>query len=471
MVFSSLLFLFRFLPVVLVLYYLCPDRLRNALIFASSLIFYAWGEPVYVVLMLFSTVVDFNHGLLVERFKREGRTRAAKAAVASSMVINLALLGFFKYTNFFLANLNALTGLALKPLDLTLPIGISFYTFQTMSYTIDVYRGEAKAQHNIITFGAYVSLFPQLIAGPIVQYKTVAEQMDHRELTVEKFSYGVTRFVNGLGKKVLLANAAGLIWDAVSASELSEVPVLTAWLGIAAYTFQIYFDFSGYSDMAIGLGSMLGFRFLENFNYPYESKSVTEFWRRWHISLGSWFRDYVYIPLGGNRQGLMKQLRNIGIVWLLTGLWHGASWNFVLWGVYFGVLLVVEKTFLLEKLKKAPAAVGHLYTMFFVVVSWVIFALDDIGRVFGYLGAMFGASGTLLDGETLYLLSNNAILLVILAFAATSLPKKLAGKLTETLGGRPLGAAVRCAVFLGILVVSTAYLVDASYNPFLYFRF
>ena len=471
MVFSSLLFLFRYLPFVLVLYFICPKKLRNLLLFVVSLIFYAWGEPIYVVLMIFSTLVDYTHGLLVAHYKAAGNTRAAKLVVASSMIINLALLGFFKYYDFLAGTVNSLIGTTLPLTGVALPIGISFYTFQTMSYTIDVYRGDAEPQKNIISFGAYVALFPQLIAGPIVAYKTVADQLNCRHEDTDKFAYGIKRFTAGLGKKVLLANSAGVIWDTIKVMDTSSLPALTAWIGILAYTFQIYFDFSGYSDMAIGLGNMLGFRFLENFDYPYMSKSITEFWRRWHISLGSWFRDYVYIPLGGNRKGLAKQIRNICIVWLLTGLWHGANWTFVLWGAYFGVLLIIEKMFLLKALKKAPAIVGHIYTMFFVIISWVIFALDDMKSVIGYIGAMFGAGGALYDKTSLYLLSTNIILLVILALASTDIPAKLGNSLVDRLGEKPLSAVVQNVVFAAVILISTAYLVDATYNPFLYFRF
>ena len=471
MVFSSLLFLFRYLPFVLVLYFICPKKLRNLLLFVVSLIFYAWGEPVYVVLMIFSTLVDYTHGLLVAHYKAAGNTRAAKLVVASSMIINLALLGFFKYYDFLAGTVNSLIGTTLPLTGVALPIGISFYTFQTMSYTIDVYRGDAEPQKNIISFGAYVALFPQLIAGPIVAYKTVADQLNCRHEDTDKFAYGIKRFTAGLGKKVLLANSAGVIWDTIKVMDTSSLPALTAWIGILAYTFQIYFDFSGYSDMAIGLGNMLGFRFLENFDYPYMSKSITEFWRRWHISLGSWFRDYVYIPLGGNRKGFAKQIRNICVVWLLTGLWHGANWTFVLWGAYFGVLLIIEKMFLLKALKKAPAIVGHIYTMFFVIISWVIFALDDMKSVTGYIGAMFGAGGALYDKTSLYLLSTNIILLVILALASTDIPAKLGNSLVDRLGEKPLSAVVQNVVFAAVILISTAYLVDATYNPFLYFRF
>ncbi len=471
MVFSSLLFLFRFLPIVMILYFILPRKFRNALLFISSLIFYAWGEPVYVTLMIFSTVVDYTHGVLVNRFKNQGKMRAARCVVASSMIINLALLGFFKYSDFFILNINNIFGTGIPLLNLPLPIGISFYTFQTMSYTVDVYRGDAKVQRNIISFGAYVALFPQLIAGPIVQFKTIADQLDNRRENFDDFSEGVTRFMTGLGKKVLLANNAGIIWDTVLASNLDTLPVLSAWIGILAYSFQIYFDFSGYSDMAIGLGRMFGFKFLENFNYPYMSKSITEFWRRWHISLGSWFRDYVYIPLGGNRKGPARHIINICIVWLLTGFWHGANWNFILWGVYFGALLIIEKFFLLKLLKKLPAFVSHIYTLFFVVISWAIFAIEDMGVLGKYLAAMFGASGSLADNTSMYLLLTNAVLFVILAFAATPAPKMLAGRLLNKLGENVSGTVIKNVVFVAILVLSTAYLVDASYNPFLYFRF
>lgn len=476
MVFSSLLFLFRFLPVVLILYFIAAKIFKNkavcnGILFFSSLIFYAWGEPVYVVLMLFSTVVDYTHGMLVERFKNKGNLRAARIAVASSMIINLALLGFFKYSDFVIANINNIFGTSIALLNLPLPIGISFYTFQTMSYTVDVYRGDAKVQKNIISFGAYVALFPQLIAGPIVTFKTIAEQLDNRRESFDDFASGVSRFITGLGKKVLFANSAGLIWDTVLAMETDTLPVLTAWIGIIAYTFQIYFDFSGYSDMAIGLGRMFGFHFLENFNYPYMSKSITEFWRRWHISLGTWFRDYVYIPLGGNRCGFPKQIRNICVVWLLTGLWHGANWNFILWGAYFGVLLIIEKLFLLDILKKLPSVVSHFYTLFIVVISWAIFAIEDMGKLGAYLGAMFGAGGKLLDESSLYLLITNGILFAILALASTDIPKRFAARVNNALAERPANALVQNAFFVAVFLLCTAYLVDASYNPFLYFRF
>lgn len=484
MVFSSLLFLFRFLPIILCVYFVVPKRFRNAILFLFSLIFYAWGEPIYVVLMLFSTVVDYTHGMLVEKFKNKGQIKRAKMAVASSMTINLLLLGFFKYSDFIIQNINQLFKISIPLLNLALPIGISFYTFQTMSYTIDVYRGEAKVQKNIISFGAYVALFPQLIAGPIVQYKTIDTQLNKRKESFDQFSYGVMRFLSGLGKKVLLANNIGLLWDTVQKIPSMELPALTAWLGITAYSFQIYFDFSGYSDMAIGLGHMFGFRFLENFQYPYMSKSITEFWRRWHISLGSWFRDYVYIPLGGNRKGLLLQIRNIAVVWLLTGIWHGASWNFLFWGVYFGILLIVEKLFFLKILNKLPKILAHLYALFFIWIGWVIFALEDFGKVGEFLKAMFGGGAGFANTSTWYLLSNYGLIFLILIAACTDFPKRIAIRLfgnsewslieekeEKTIIKQKLRIAASGIFIVTIFLLSVAYLVDASYNPFLYFRF
>ncbi|MBE5960738.1 MAG: MBOAT family protein [Lachnospiraceae bacterium] len=472
MVFSSLLFLFRYLPLVLVIYFIVPRKLRNTVLFIASLIFYAWGEPVYVVIMLFSTLVDYTHGMLVHHFKERGDLKKARMIVGSSMIINLALLGFFKYSDFIIGNINAITKSNIPLLNLALPIGISFYTFQTMSYTVDIYRGEAKVQKNIISFGAYVALFPQLIAGPIVQYKTIAEQLQERRESKDQFAYGVMRFMTGLGKKVLLANNIGLLWDTIQGMSSSNMTVLLSWMGITAFAFQIYFDFSGYSDMAIGLGNMFGFTFLENFNYPYMSKSITEFWRRWHISLGSWFRDYVYIPLGGNRAGLGKQIRNIAIVWLLTGIWHGASWNFVMWGVYFGVLLVIEKFVLLKYLKKLPVIVSHIYTIFLVWIGWVIFAFDDLSRGIDYLKTMFFVNGNAFAStETIYILLNYAVLFVILILASTDYPNRLAARFARKREESAVLSIAKAVFIIVIFVLAVAYLVDASYNPFLYFRF
>lgn len=472
MVFSSLFFLFVFFPIAMVLYFIVPKKLRNLVLFITSLIFYAWGEPIYILLMIFSTVVDYTHGILVSRFKEQGKDKKAKMVVASSMLINLSLLAFFKYAYFLIASINELFSIAIPLLALPLPIGISFYTFQTMSYTIDVYRGDAKAQKNIISFGAYVALFPQLIAGPIVQYKTIAEQLNNRVENIDDFSSGVSKFMVGLGKKVLLANNIGLLWDTVSKSTLSEVGVVTAWLGIVAFAFQIYFDFSGYSDMAIGLGRMFGFKFLENFNYPYMSKSITEFWRRWHISLGSWFRDYLYIPLGGNRCSIGKQIRNIAIVWLATGVWHGASWNFLLWGVYFGVLLVIEKMFIGKRLEQLPVIIRHIYTLVLVLISWVIFAFEDMSLIGEYVSTMVGLNGNpLVDEYTMYYLSSYGVILTILIFACTSIPNKLWNNGMSRIKSELVREVICSVGYVMVFVVSVAYLVDSTYNPFLYFRF
>ncbi|MBQ7897346.1 MAG: MBOAT family protein [Clostridia bacterium] len=467
MVFSSLLFLFRFLPIVILGYFILPRKFRNLFLLLFSLFFYAWGEPTYIALMLFSIVINFLGGIFVDKYKTTGSMKGAKTALIVSMVIDIGLLGVFKYTGFFLENVNAIMKTDLV-LSIVLPIGISFYTFQMMSYVIDVYRGDTEVQKNIINFGCYVSLFPQLIAGPIVQYKTVAEQLETRAETADAFGEGVKRFMAGLSKKVLIANNLGVLWDTVSASDLTSVPALTAWLGILAFTFQIYFDFSGYSDMAIGLGKMFAFEFLENFDYPYISKSITEFWRRWHISLGTWFRDYLYIPLGGNRHGLLKQIRNIAVVWLMTGIWHGASWNFALWGLYFGVILILEKLFLLKLLKKLPSFISHVYSIFLFVYGWVIFALEDTSDILVYTKALFGSAG-FLNRESMYLLLNFGLLLIIAGIFSTPLPKKLFAALE--------GKLPRLAFVLTVLgvvsafVLSVVYITASSYNPFLYFRF
>lgn len=468
MVFSSLLFLFRFLPAALLLYLAAPRSWKNAVLFFISLIFYAWGEPVYVTLMLFSTLVDYTHGRMADRWKRRGKIGKARAAVASSVIINLLLLGFFKYGDFFVENINLIFHTALEPLNLPLPIGISFYTFQTMSYTIDVYRGQARVQKNLISFGAYVAMFPQLIAGPIVRYQTVAEELNDRRASVEDFAEGVLRFTAGLGKKVLLANNIGLLWEEILRLHPEQRTLLTSWLGASAFALQLYFDFSGYSDMAIGLGRMLGFRFPENFNYPYLAQSITEFWRRWHMTLGVWFREYVYIPLGGNRKGRARQLLNILLVWMLTGIWHGAAYSFLFWGLYFAALLILEKFLLAKALERLPAWGRRLYTLGLVLVSWVIFALDSAEESFAYLGAMFGAHG-LADRMSLYLLQNYGILLGLLILGATPIPKRLAEGLRGKMGGRRW--VLEAGFFALTFFLCLVYLSGDSYNPFLYFRF
>jgi alginate O-acetyltransferase complex protein AlgI len=423
--------------------------------------------------MLVSILISYLGGILVDHFHGKGKNGMAKAALILSCIASLSLLGFFKYADFVIGTVDSLTGAGIALLHISLPIGISFYTFQTMSYTIDVYRGEAKVQKNLISFGTYVAMFPQLIAGPIVQYKTIDRQLRSRQESAEQFAEGIHRFMVGLGKKVLLANNAGALWDTIQAMPQGSIPVVTAWIGLAAYTFQLYFDFSAYSDMAIGLGHMFGFRFLENFNYPYLSKSITEFWRRWHISLSTWFRDYVYIPLGGNRVGLLRHIRNILAVWLLTGIWHGASWNFVLWGLYYGVLLLLEKFVTGRFLKKLPSVFQHIYCMFFVMIGWNLFVFDDLASGIGYLKGLFGLYGqSLANRETIYLLYSNAVLLILLILGSTTIPKRMGEWfLARTKGNDLVQLLARGAFYVLIFVLSVAWLVDASYNPFLYFRF
>lgn len=469
MVFSSVLFLFRFLPIFMICYFLVPGRMKNVILFLGSLFFYAWGEPVYVLLMLFSTVVDYVNGRLIERCQG---SRKAMLPLVASVVINLAILCFFKYADFLIQTVNLLAGTSLPLLELGLPIGISFYTFQTMSYTIDVYRGQAKVQKNLLDFGVYVTMFPQLIAGPIVKYREVEQRLHQRPVDLMAVSHGIKRFCFGLSKKVLLANNIGALWMEISGQNYQEMSMLTAWLGMLAFAFQIYFDFSGYSDMAIGLGEILGFYFPENFNYPYISASITEFWRRWHISLGSWFREYVYIPLGGNRKGLPRQLVNILIVWMLTGIWHGAGWNFLLWGLWFAALLVLEKLFLGKVLVWFPKVVGVLYTCVTVLIGWVLFALTTPAEISGYLRAMAGTGG-FLDANTFFLGREYLILLVVAAVASTPIPKRLAGRLEKSETGLcmavfRLGEKVIPAV---LLILCIAGIVEDSFNPFLYFRF
>ena len=467
MVFSSLYFLFLYLPVVLAVYYVCPLRWRNLVLLIFNLIFYAWGEPVYIIIMFASIAIDYTHGLIVTRCKRKGNLRGAKGAVASSVIFNLALLFFFKYWDFIAGSLAAI-GLNFMPvLGLGLPIGISFYTFQTMSYTIDVYRGDAQAQKSIVNFGTFVTLFPQLIAGPIIRYKDLDDQLRQRDHTADKFASGVQIFVIGLAKKVLLANNIGMLWDVYKATPVSQLTVAGAWLGVLAFAFQIYFDFCGYSEMAIGLGRMLGFEFLKNFDYPYISRSITEFWRRWHISLGSWFREYLYIPLGGNRVSKPRLLFNLMVVWAATGIWHGASWNFLLWGLYYGVLLVVEKFFLSQWMEKWPGWLRHGYALFFIAIGWTLFAVEDFSHLGPYLRAMFGlAGGGLMNGAALYYLRSYLPMLIIAALSATPLGKTL----WDRLGERSRKVLLPILLMAGLLIC-TCYLVDATYNPFLYFRF
>ena len=463
MVFSSLVFIFVYLPVVLAVYYLAPLRYRNVWLFFANLIFYGWGEPVYIFLMLFSISVNYVSGRAIARWRDTDRRKAGRI-LAANTAINLLLLVFFKYFELFANTISRIPGVYDPALGLALPIGISFYTFQTMSYPIDVYRGDAAVQKNYIRFGMFVALFPQLIAGPIVRYKDVSDQLEKRMGSFEQFASGVYRFTVGLAKKVLIANNVGALWDVYAG--MTSRTMAGAWLGAIAFSLQLYFDFSGYSDMAIGLGRMLGFEFLENFNYPYISKSVTEFWRRWHISLGTWFRDYLYIPLGGNRKGLPRQLLNILVVWALTGLWHGANWSFLLWGLYYALFLVIEKLFLLKKIEKAPL-LGHVYCLLVAVTGWMLFQLDTVPEIVQYWKAMYGMGGTgFVDSGDLFRLRSYLLILVTGILASTPLPRNLYRRIPES-----IRRFVSPVLVLLILVVSTAYLVDASYNPFLYFRF
>lgn len=468
MLFSSIVFLFSFLPAVMILYYLLPVRFRNVILLLASLVFYAWGEPVYLFLMLLSILFNYFSGLDIARNLQD--KRAAKRSLVFNLIINLAVLGFFKYEGFVLDTLNGILPVHISYHALPLPIGISFYTFQILSYIIDVYRGNVKVQTNLPNFALYVTMFPQLIAGPIVQYADVDEQLASREVSRIKFGEGSMYFIRGLAKKVLLANTSGMIFTEVSGLAKGNIAVMTAWLGAFAYMFQIYFDFSGYSDMAIGLGKMFGFEFNMNFNYPYVSKSITEFWRRWHISLSSWFRDYVYIPLGGNRVSKIKHIRNLLIVWFLTGLWHGAAWNFVAWGLYYGVILIIEKYLLSPVLDRLPDVVRHIYSIVLVVIGWVLFFSSSFGQAADYIRVMFGAGAHgFADRESMYLLTSNLILWLILIFGSTPLVHFRYEHMLRTKKWNT--TIINSVVYVALFIVCIAYLVTETYNPFLYFRF
>jgi len=466
LLFSGIPFLFYFLPAVIVLYLIAPKCLKNTVLLVSSLVFYAWGEPRFVIIMVSSIALGYVFGLLIEKFR--GRL-AAKIFIALSVIMSIGILGYFKYADFMISNFNAITGLSVPLLRIALPIGISFYTFQLLSYTIDVYRGDVAAQRNPIDLAAYIALFPQLIAGPIVRYSDVAAQLKQRSHTLDRVALGIRRFIIGLAKKVLVANALGELCDVFRSS--GDKSVLFFWLYAIAFALHIYFDFSGYSDMAIGLGKLFGFDFIENFNYPYISKSIAEFWRRWHISLGSWFRDYVYIPLGGNRVSKLRWFFNTLTVWMLTGLWHGASWNFVIWGLYFAFFLLIEKLFLSKLLDKIGAA-RHLYVLFFVLISFVIFNAADMNQAFADIGGMFGAGGIpLVSTEAVYYLKNYAVTFIVAIIGATPFPKKLMEKLQLKKGFSTVLSVAEPIVLAAFLIVIAAYLIDGSFNPFLYFRF
>ncbi len=465
MLFSSIPFLYYFLPIVLILYAITPKVLKNTVLLISSLVFYAWGEPVYVFLMIATVGLGYIFGLLIQRFRG---TAWSKFFLIMSVTSSLAALGYFKYADFFIANFNRITGLSVPLLSLVLPIGISFYTFQILSYTVDVYRGDVTAQRNPINLAAYVALFPQLIAGPIVRYSDIENQLTNRTHSFEKIANGIRRFIIGLSKKIIIANSLGELTDAFINS--GDKSVLFFWLFAICYMLQIYFDFSGYSDMAIGLGKLLGFDFMENFNYPFISSSITEFWHRWHISLGTWFRDYVYIPLGGNRVKRLRLLFNIFVVWFLTGFWHGAEWNFIIWGVYFGVLLTIEKFFMLKHLKKHKI-LSHIYVLFLVAISFVIFSASNLTDAISYVGGMFGVNVPFISVEWLYYLKNFGVIIAVAAISSTPIPKTIIAKLCENTHFSKVWNIIEIPLLIALLLISTAYLVDGSFNPFLYFRF
>lgn len=464
LVFSSLVFLFAYLPITLLAYYLVPRQGRNIFLFIINLVFYGWGEPMLVLLMVFNIFFNYIGGFLVDRYRQDKKKK--KLFLILTCVLDIGILAVFKYTGMITETLNMLPFLNIPELQISLPIGISFYTFQTMSYVIDVYRDDAPVSKSFINFGTYVALFPQLIAGPIVRYKDVAYQLTHRKETLEQFTKGVLLFMVGLGKKVLIANQMGTLTTAMFATT-DENGVIGTWVGIIAYTFQIYFDFSGYSDMACGLGNMLGFEFLKNFNYPYIAKSITDFWRRWHISLSTWFKEYVYIPLGGNRKGVKRQIINLLVVWGLTGLWHGASYNFLLWGLYYGLLLILEKFVLKRFLEKLPAVLQHIYTMFIVIIGWGLFYFTDMSQLGSFLTDLFNFGNGLCGAQALTLILSYLPLLIVAAIASTPLGAKLYSRFSDTRHIWIL-ETLFCIV---ILLISTASLVDQSYNPFLYFRF
>lgn len=461
MVFSSVTFLFYFLPIVLIIYYIVPNKYKNVVLLISSLLFYFYGEPKYVWLMIISIITTYIFGILIDKYKKK-----SKLFLIISIIISIGFLVYFKYANFLIENINLWLSHKIDFIYVALPIGISFYTFQMISYLIDVYKGEAKVQKNIFKLAMYVSLFPQLIAGPIVRYKTIEEQIEKRTYTFEKFSLGVRRFIIGLGKKVLIADILGELTVIVLGG--NESSIVYYWLYAISSMLQIYFDFSGYSDMAIGLGKMLGFEFLENFNYPYIARSITEFWRRWHISLSSWFRDYIYIPLGGNKVSKIKWLRNILIVWILTGLWHGAAWNFVMWGLYFGILLIIEKVFLNKYLEKIPKFFAHIYTLLIVMISFIIFNGNSVTDILQNIGGLFGINNIpFITQESLYYLKSYFIIIIISIIGATPILKQIVNnnKIHKIIN------YIEPIFLLLILIISTSYIIDGSFSPFLYFRF
>lgn len=463
MLFTSISFLYYFLPIVIILYFIVPKKFKNFILFLSSIFFYFCGEPIYTFLMIGEIFIAYVGARYLEKHRK-------KSILVSLLAIHIGALGLFKYSDFTINNINQIFGSKIPLLKLALPIGISFYTFQIISYVVDVYRGKVKAQKSFLKLATYVSLFPQLIAGPIVRYETIEKELDSRTSNFENFAYGVRRFVIGLGKKVLIANMLGELCDVFSTT--NEKSILFYWIFAISYSLQIYFDFSAYSDMAIGLGRMFGFHFLENFNYPYISKSITEFWRRWHMSLSSWFRDYVYIPLGGNRKGTIILLRNIFIVWALTGIWHGANWTFVIWGLMFGIMLIIEKLFLTKHLEKMPSILQRIYVLFTVMISFIIFNANSIGEAWNNIIGLFGVNGeSLINASTVYYLKSYLVVLVIAIIGSTPLLKNIIEKLKTKTNANKIINLLEPIAMVSILIIVTAYLVDNSYNPFLYFRF
>ena len=458
MVFSSILFIFRFLPIAMGIYFLTPKKLKNLSLLILSLIFYSWGEPRYFLLMIASIFVDYFISINIEKNNKNKKIKILLLAI--SIIFNVGILFFFKYIYFFIENINSIFNMSLNNVKITLPLGISFYTFQTMSYTIDVFLGKVKAEKNIINFGAFVCLFPQLIAGPIVKYIDISKELKNRDINLDEIQEGIRLFILGLGSKVLIANNIGSLWNEVETMGFNNISTILAWMGIIAFSLQIYFDFNGYSLMAIGLGKILGFNFPNNFNYPYESRSITEFWRRWHITLGQWFKQYVYIPLGGNRLGRARTYFNLFIVWFLTGFWHGASYNFILWGLYFFILICIEKNGLLNLLNKHKL-ISHIYTIFFILVGWVLFAVIDLNQIINFFKKMFIFNA---GNEWIYYLRNYIITYTIAIIFSTSFLKKIYNKFVKS-------NIVDTIILITIFLLSIAYLVDSSYNPFLYFRF
>lgn len=470
MLFSSITFLFIFLPLTLLLYYLVPFRMKNYVMLAASLIFYAWGEPVYIILMILSIILNYFCGQDI--YEKRDNARAMKMSLMFGVIMNLLILGFFKYYGLLMDTINAILPIDIPYRVLALPIGISFYTFQAMSYLIDVYRKEVKPQENVLYFALYISMFPQLIAGPIVRYIDIEEQLKERSINSTKFGEGAMYFIRGLAKKVVLANTFGSVYEQVAAMQMGSFSTLTAWVGAIAYAFQIYFDFGGYSDMAIGLGKMFGFEFLPNFNYPYIAKSITDFWRRWHISLSTWFREYVYIPLGGNRCTPSRHILNLLIVWMLTGLWHGAQWNFMFWGLYYGVIFILEKYLWGSKIEKLPAAVQHIYAFVLVLFGWVFFFSPTLGYAGQYLKVMFGIGAKgIFDKQGFFMIFTNWLLIVIAILASAPRGYKLLKKITGCWQSEEVRTIVTCAVYIAMFLLCIAFLVTETYNPFLYFRF